>query len=192
MVVFRSPISGRRSFAAALLIICGIIIVAVGSAGAVYWLRQPEVDRLNQHVAQLSGQITQLKNEAATPPNPQPQQTVTVGRYVSTKGVEVRVYAPEKDSTIASPVAVVGEVPGSWSFEASFPIRLVDSSGKVVAQSTAQVLGDWMTDQLVPFSAKLPYVAASAHSGSGSLILQKDNPSGRAANDDTVVIPVRL
>jgi hypothetical protein len=44
-----------------------------------------------------------------------------------------------------------------------------------------------MTSELVPFSLKLPYTAATP--GNGSLILQKDNPSGLPQNDDSVTIP---
>jgi hypothetical protein len=100
------------------------------------------------------------------------------------------LFSPPTDATISSPVAVLGKIPGSWSFEAQFPIQLKDGSGKVVAQTTAQVLGDWMTNQLVPFSAQLTY--QTTPSGNGTLVLQKDNPSGLSANADSISIPIKF
>ena len=85
---------------------------------------------------------------------------------------------------------IVGEIPGNWSFEASFPIKLKDSNGKVLSQTNAHVLGDWTTTNYVIFSAQLTF--PSQPSGSGELVLEKDNPSGLAQNDDSVSLPVNF
>lgn len=143
----------------------------------------------NSKVTDLQNQVTQLKSQQADDTkqiSPSPSNNEFI--YTSTKGVSIKVYSPLKTAKVTSPLAIIGEVPGNWSFEASFPVILKDSSGEVVAQASAQLLGDWMTTELVPFSLKLSYTAAA--SGNGSLILQKDNPSGLPQNDDSVTIPV--
>jgi len=102
---------------------------------------------------------------------------------------QVPVAQSKDGATLKNPLIVLGQVPGSWSFEASFPAILKDSRGDVIAQAPARVLGEWTTNELVPFSVILPY--ASSVSGDGVLVLQRDNPSGLAENDDSIVIPVK-
>lgn len=160
-----------------------VAIAAVGgSVYGTYTWQHRKVDKLDQQVAQLNSELT-----AATKPQPAP--TVT-NQLSSKKGVVIKVYVPTSGSSVASPIVVMGEVPGSWSFEASFPVKLLDAKGNIVAQAPAQLLGDWMTDKPVPFTAKLTYT--SALSGEGTLLLQKDNPSGLEANDDSASMPLKL
>lgn len=109
-------------------------------------------------------------------------------QYTSEKGIVLTVDTPIKNSTISSPLNIAGRVPGNWSFEASFPVRLVDEEGKVLAEGIAHLNGDWMTEDLVPFTAELKFDKPA--SGEGKLILMKDNPSGLAENDDSLSIPV--
>ena len=163
------------------------VIVGIAAVAVVYLKQQNKIDELNQKIATLSAQTTKQPNTTSTnSQTPTPVSTT----YSSEKGVKIIVYSPTKNTKVTSPIAVVGEIPGSWSFEASFPIKLKDADGNTVAQGTAQVLGVWTTDKLVPFSAKLEY--SSAKSGQGMLVLQKDNPSGKSENDDTLSIPVQL
>jgi outer membrane murein-binding lipoprotein Lpp len=161
-------------------------LVILGAALGVYAWRQQKIDDLNNRVNSLSQQVSKLENAQITQKLPATSNT----SYRSAKGVAITVYSPARNARVSSPLAVIGQVPGSWSFESSFPIVLKDSTGKVVAQGTGQVLGTWTTDQLVPFSAKLTY--ATVPSGKGTLTLQKDNPSGLAANEDTVSVPVQF
>lgn len=107
--------------------------------------------------------------------------------YLSEKGVKVEVTSPENDESPTSPFTVEGRVPGNWSFEASFPIELVDQEGNRLAMAVAQLDGDWMTEELVPFSA---VIELTDYSGTATLILHKDNPSGLPENDDTVQVPI--
>jgi hypothetical protein len=167
-----------------------IILIAAGAAGIYVW-QHDKVKKLNQQVSSLN-----TKLQAQNSPNSQPQQSASnipsssSDTYTSRKGIKVIIYSPSKNSKVTSPLAVLGKVPGSWSFEANFPVQLKDSNGGIVAQGTAQVLGDWMMSDLVPFSVKLTYALFT--SSAGTLILQKDNPSGLAQNDDSVSIPVQL
>lgn len=171
-----------------LLVIVFVVILFVLAIVATYIWQHTQIDKLNQQVGDLNQQLktTRTDNKQTTPPNTNPAQT----NYTSLKSTTVNIYSPRGDEKIASPLAVIGEVPGSWSFEASFPIKILNSNGKVVAQTSAQILGNWMTDRLVPFSAKLPWT--TQETGTGTLVLVKDNPSGIASNNDSVSVPVKF
>ncbi len=109
--------------------------------------------------------------------------------YTSEGGVEITVAAPADGGLVESPLIVSGEVPGSWSFEADFPVELRDSDGEMIAQAPAMLQGDWMTEELVPFEATLEF--PSQQEGSeGTLVLIKDNPSDNPDLDDRLEIPV--
>lgn len=162
-----------------LLVIVLIALLGVIVYG-VYTVHEYKVSKLNQQVARLNAELAAAKKQ-----NQQPTTT-----YKSKRGVKVEIYSPKSDAKVTSPLIVIGRVPGSWSFEASFPVQLKGSKGNIIKQASAQLFGDWMTDQLVSFSAKLEY--SSTETGVGTLVLQKDNPSGNPENDDSVIIPVKL
>lgn len=109
-------------------------------------------------------------------------------RYTSAKGVELEVYIPGGSQGISSPLSIFGQVPGSWSFEASFPIELLNSQGEIVAEGHGELQGNWMTDELVTFVATLEF---EDETGDGKLVLKKDNPSGLPENDDSVAIDIK-
>lgn len=111
--------------------------------------------------------------------------------YTSPKGEIVKVKTPRANETIESPLEISGEVRGSWSFEANLPATLTDSDGKVIVEGFATLQGDWMTTDYVPFKGVLNF-ARSESLKQGYLILKADNPSGLAAQDDAVKIPVRF
>ncbi len=100
----------------------------------------------------------------------------------------IRVFTPTQGQTISSPLAITGEARGSWFFEASFPIQLVNADGKVVGTAIAQAQGEWMTNDFVPFRATLEF--SSPGSTTGMLILNKDNPSGLPEHDARVSVPI--
>ena len=172
--------------------ILGVIIVI--AAGALtfgtYQSQRGEVNRLNQQVTQLHQQANQLNKSLTAAKNQTPPPPAD--SYTSPKGVAIKVYTPASNAQMVSPVIVLGEVPGSWSFEAVFPVKLLGSDGSLIARGTAQLLGSWTTDQLVPFSVKIIYNTNAVARGDGTLVLQKDNPSGLTANDDSVSIPIKL
>ena len=98
---------------------------------------------------------------------------------------------PLPNQTISSPLIISGQARGSWFFEASFPVFLVDWDGRIIAQGVAQAKSDWMTTGFVPFEATLTFtVDKNVYSNRGALILKKDNPSGLPDNDDSLEIPV--
>ncbi len=158
-----------------------IIFVAIALVLVFYFTynwQHHKINLLNQQIVSLNSQITSSKNHSL-----QPNYS-----YTSLKGVSIKLYTPLSGSKVSNPIAVVGEVPGNWSFEATFPVQLIDSSGKIISQQPAQLLGDWETDQLVPFSVKIVY--STPETGTGKLVLQKDNPSGLENNSDSITIPI--
>lgn len=103
----------------------------------------------------------------------------------------IRVFEPEPNDEIRSPLTVRGEARGTWYFEASFGVRLVDNQDKEIAAVPAQALGEWMTTDFVPFEATLSsFYWGSARSG--ILILEKANPSGLPEQAMSLRIPVRF
>jgi len=101
----------------------------------------------------------------------------------------ITVSSPMIGTTVDSPLMVTGEARGPWFFEASFPAKLLDASGKTIAQTPATATGDWMTTDFVPFTIRLAFSAQPSGS-KGTLILQNDNPSGDPAKQQTLYIPV--
>jgi len=103
----------------------------------------------------------------------------------------IRLTTPQPNQTITSPLTITGQARGYWYFEASFPVFLVDWDGKIIAQGIATAKDNWMTEEFVPFEAKLEFVAdKNAYSNRGALILKKDNPSGLPEHDDALEVPI--
>lgn len=102
----------------------------------------------------------------------------------------IRVFNVKPNDFITSPIMIMGEARGYWFFEASFPIRLFDESGKELTVAVAQAQGEWMTENFVPFEATLEF--PKPQTSEGKLVFQKDNPSGLPEHDDSFEIPVRL
>lgn len=88
---------------------------------------------------------------------------------------------------LKSPLVIRGKAKGPWFFEASFPITLKDETGRVLAQVPAQAEGEWMTTNFVPFLARLEFTKKG---GYGTLIIEKDNPSGLPEHAKSYEIPV--
>ncbi|PJA47408.1 hypothetical protein CO172_01455 [Candidatus Uhrbacteria bacterium CG_4_9_14_3_um_filter_36_7] len=102
---------------------------------------------------------------------------------------EVIVYSPKRQEQVTSPLVIEGQARGMWFFEASFPVVLKDVQGNIIAQGIATALDDWMSEDFVPFRASLVFTSLP-QAGAGTLILQKDNPSGLPENDALVEVPV--
>jgi hypothetical protein len=98
--------------------------------------------------------------------------------------------APQPEALIRSPLELRGRARGSWFFEATFPVSLLDGRGAVVARHYAQARGEWMTESLVPFEAQLWFDRPATDSG--VLVLHKANASGLPEHDAELRVPVRF
>jgi hypothetical protein len=91
---------------------------------------------------------------------------------------------------IESPLTITGEARGSWFFEGSFPVTLVDGNRKNISQGIAVAKTGWMTIDFVPFELKKLTFIKPINSSNGILIFRKDNPSGLPQNDVTFELPI--
>ncbi len=103
---------------------------------------------------------------------------------------EVVVTTPGPNQIITSPIKITGKAKGNWFFEASFPIKLRDSNGKILAVGTAKAQGDWQTADYVEFSASLIFKTPTTTEG--SLEFSKDNPSGLPEFEKSFFLPVKF
>ena len=122
--------------------------------------------------------------EPATPPV---TATSTPPTSLSPLAARITVTSPASGATVPETFTVTGKAPGPWYFEASFPIKVVDASNNFIGQGVAQAQGDWMVEGDVSFIAA---VTTSGYTGSATLVLMRDNPSGMPENDDSISIPV--
>ncbi len=107
------------------------------------------------------------------------------------KSDKIQITYPQPGGTVTSPLIVKGKARGTWYFEASFPVFVTDWDGKIIGEGHAEATSDWMTTEFVPYVATITFaVDPQVYSKRGTLILQKDNPSGMPENDDAVEIPV--
>ena len=116
------------------------------------------------------------------PPPPQPTPALTPNP-AAFNSENVRVFSPVPGATVAKQFTVLGEARGSWFFEASFPIKVVDANNNQVGTGIAMTADNWMTTEFVPFSAQ---VTVENYSGPATIVLLKDNPSGLPELEDSV------
>ncbi|MCK5466500.1 hypothetical protein KAI56_03330, partial [Candidatus Parcubacteria bacterium] len=74
-------------------------------------------------------------------------------------------------------------------FEGDFPVVLTDWDGLIIGEGIAVAQSEWMTEEFVPFTAEIKFEVPE-YKNNGTLILQKDNPSGLPENDDALEMPV--
>ncbi len=104
----------------------------------------------------------------------------------------IRVFAPQENAVVGSPLVIQGEARGPWYFEATFSVRLIDANGINVPLTPGYIMTDevWMTTEYVPFEASLDFSVPVTETG--TLILEKANPSGLPIHADELHIPVRF
>ena len=116
-----------------------------------------------------------------------------LARHIESKSNLIKVHSPVPMSSVRSPLLITGEARGMWYFEASFPLTLVDWDGRIIAESFATAQDEWMTEEFVSFefeNPSFPGVDEDHFSRRGTLIFQKDNPSGLPEHDNALEIPV--
>lgn len=138
--------------------------------------------------------LSVLSLAACTPAdngNQTSSSAATVSSSSATAASEnIQVTAPHAGTLVSSPLTVTGQAKGTWYFEASFPVRLLDGNGNEIAITPAQAQGDWMTTDFVPFVATLSFTKPATPTG--TLILENDNPSGDPSRAMQIAIPVRF
>ncbi|MCP6726450.1 MAG: Gmad2 immunoglobulin-like domain-containing protein [Patescibacteria group bacterium] len=102
----------------------------------------------------------------------------------------IRINTPRPNQIIESPFQITGEARGNWFFEGDFPIRLLNENREEIAIAIAKAESDWMVEDFVAFTATLEF--SSDSNKRGTLVLEKDNPSGMPENDDALFVPVKF
>ncbi len=130
-----------------------------------------------------SSQITENESEEEEKETPQATEE-------SEEEKDIIVDSPLPNQVISSPLVITGEARGTWFFEANFPVRLLDGNGEEITVYYAQALDEWMTEDFVPFQSEIEF--EKPETGTGFLILEKNNPSDMREHDDEIIIPVRF
>ncbi len=105
----------------------------------------------------------------------------------------IKIETPTVGAEITDPIKISGEARGTWYFEASFPIYIVDWDGKIIGQGIATAQSEWMTENYVPFTAEINFKTSEIsdnYSNRGAIIFKKDNPSGLPEFDDAYEMPI--
>jgi len=100
----------------------------------------------------------------------------------------IKVTEPVFGAEVRSPLVIKGQARGTWYFEASFPIQIIDGNGKVLVTVPVQALEEWMTTEFVPFEAIVAFPQPTT--STGTLILMNDNPSGDPERQQERRIPI--
>ena len=61
-----------------------------------------------------------------------------LGNATSSASTDVIVDSPKENSAVSSPLVIIGKAKGTWYFEASFPVQVVDANWQVLGQSYPQ------------------------------------------------------
>lgn len=138
------------------------------------------------HFTDGSKQITPGYTTSSTPIHQNQSDAPTVAISPATSRGQV-ILALDGDT-----ITFAGLASGTMFYEGTFPAYLQDQDNVVLAQGLVEADGDWMTEDEVPFTATLHAVEPISAPLTGTLVLQKDNPSGLPANDLTVIFSAIL
>lgn len=103
---------------------------------------------------------------------------------------DVVIDIPQPNALVTSPFRVSGFARGTWFFEASAPIRVLDSNEQELGVSHIEAQDDWMTTDHVPFKGVITFSEPTTERG--FVVFEKDNPSGLAEYSASISIPVRF
>lgn len=168
-------------------ILVGVALLLL--AGGLYWYgrRGPEVQSFAECAARGYPVAESYPRQCRTPDGETFREDI--GNELEKDNL-IRISEPRPNAVITSPLTIKGMARGSWFFEASFPVRLFDGNGEQIARGIATAKENWMTTEFVPFEAKLSF--AKPTTVAGTLVLDRDNPSGLPEHADALMVPVRF
>ena len=110
--------------------------------------------------------------------------------------ITITYITPEENEAISFPLIIKGEAKGTWFFEASFPVEILNDKQELVTTGIAQGESDWMTTEFVPWTitfAERPEKLEPVSSSPNAYIkFKNDNPSGDPIRDKSFILPIRL
>ena len=183
------------------IIVLGALVVGLGAVLAYQlWFKpQPSITSYAECVAAGYPVLESYPEQCRTPdgqtftnpdatPLPSEPTSEPTGEFTSEGGTAI-ILDDWAETPVGSPLTLSGQVPGNWSSEGRFPVQVTDRDGQVLAEATAVLDGDWMTEELVPFSVTVEF-DRPAGDDAGFLVLTKENLSGLPEDDDALRIPV--
>lgn len=108
--------------------------------------------------------------------------------YTNSNPELIQVELPNPGAVTGKEFSIIGRARGTWYFEASFPVKVLDKEGQVLFEGGAQALSEWMTEDFVPF--KIEVKVKESYIGPATVILNKDNPSGEKERDASISFPI--
>jgi len=103
------------------------------------------------------------------------------------------VTSPSLGEQVGNPIVLEGMARGYWFFEASAPVVVTNWNGLIIGEGYVTAEGEWMTEDIVPFSGTLSYeIPENNYSATGTLIFMRDNPSGLPENDMAYEMTIML
>ncbi|MBI5004059.1 hypothetical protein HZC00_03120 [Candidatus Kaiserbacteria bacterium] len=156
-----------------------IVLFLLVVIGVLSWIIFAQLPRVADQPSTTN--LTETPAATTAPVAATPTSTTPLSERVS-------VAEPASGASVEATFSISGKAPGNWYFEASFPIQVRDQEGNVIGRSHANAQGDWMTTNLVSFTAAVNI--EGNYKGPADLILLRDNPSGLPENDDSVTIPI--
>lgn len=103
---------------------------------------------------------------------------------------DIMVFSPQPNQKIKSPLKIEGKARGTWYFEATFPIQLLDDESKELVMSYVQTTDNWMTEDFVSFEGELVFETPKTESG--ILKFLSANPSGLPEHQKIFEVPVQF
>ncbi|MFW6210192.1 MAG: Gmad2 immunoglobulin-like domain-containing protein [Patescibacteria group bacterium] len=188
------------------LLIVVVTLLATGLLAVAWWYNQASVSDLPGGVACTEEAkicpdgtvVVRSGPECTFAPCPSEQRSTTsvpadIQSAIAAQADRIRVSEPEPLATVSTPLQVSGEARGSWYFEGDFPVIVTDWDGRIIGEGFATAQDEWMTEEFVPFAGSIAYdLPADAYSATGTIIFQRDNPSGLPEHDAALEFPVRL
>lgn len=134
--------------------------------------------------------ISRIHSSCQVDPCPLPKPVKIIG--IPDK---IIISSPKPEEEVAGPLKVSGRARGVWFFEASFPVEIYDSSGKLLGTAPAQFIpksedDTWMTENFIDFQGKIEFSQPTTETG--YILFKKDNPSGQPELDESFKMPVRF
>lgn len=114
----------------------------------------------------------------------------TTFTYTNSSDNLITVSLPFPGAVVGKSFSIIGKARGMWYFEASFPYKVLDRDGNVLAEGPAQADGDWMTENFVPF--KIDVTVPESYIGPATIVLHNDNPSGDPSRDASLAFPITI
>jgi hypothetical protein len=104
--------------------------------------------------------------------------------------IDEEIACPTEGKDIICSIKISGEARGTWFFEASAPVKILDATDKELATGYVTAKGDWMTEDFIPFVGEI--IFKKPNDSKVVLVLQNDNPSGNIENQLEIKIPLTL